>query len=76
MTWRTFSGLVVAIASFVGAASAQAGLVWSYSYSGTGVSGSGYLATTSTLTGGAYTITGISATLGTEPVESLLAPGT
>jgi len=76
MTLRAFARVLAATVWFVVAASAQAGLVWSYSYSGTGVSGSGYLATSSVLSGGAYTITGISGTLGTLPVESLLAPGT
>jgi len=76
MNFRSFARVVLATASLLVAASAQAGLVWSYSYSGAGVSGSGYLATTGALSGGAYTITGISGTLGTAPVESLLAPGT
>ena len=55
---------------------ARADLVWSYSYSGSGVSGSGYLTTSSTTSGGAYTITGISGLRGTVPLERLLAPGT
>jgi len=76
MTLRAFARGVLATVSFLVAASAQAGLVWSYSYSGAGVSGSGYLATTGALSGGAYTITGISGTLGAAPVESLLAAGT
>ena len=76
MTLRAFARAALATMSFVTASAAQAGLLWSYSYSGAGVSGSGYLATTSTLSGGAYTITGISGLLGTAPVESLLAPGT
>lgn len=55
---------------------ARADLVWSYSYSGGGVSGSGYLTTSDTTSGGAYTITGISGLRGTVPLERLLAPGT
>lgn len=51
-------------------------LLWSYSYSGVGVSGSGYLNTSDTLNGGAYTIEGISGNRGTLPVEYLLAAGT
>ncbi|ODV08261.1 MAG: hypothetical protein ABT20_12065 [Rubrivivax sp. SCN 70-15] len=58
------------------ATSAHATLVWSYAYSGAGVSANGYLTTSSTLTAGAYTITGISGKLGAVPVESLLAAGT
>ena len=76
MTLKTFARVVLATVSLVAAGAVQAGLVWSYSYSGPGVSGSGYLATTGTLSGGAYTITGISGMLGAAPVESLLAPGT
>jgi hypothetical protein len=57
-------------------AAAAIPLVWSYSYSGGGVSGSGYLTTSSTLVGGAYSITGISGSSGSLPVESLLPPGT
>jgi len=51
-------------------------LVWSYSYSGSGVTGGGYLTTSSTLVGGAYSITGISGNRGSLPVESLLPQGT
>jgi hypothetical protein len=57
-------------------ASAHAGLLWSYSYAGLGVSGSGFLTTSSTLSAGAYSITGISGNRSALPVETLLAPGT
>ena len=56
--------------------SAHAERLWSYSYSGVGVSGSGYVTSSSTLVGGAYTITGVSGLRNAVPVESLLAPGT
>ena len=70
----------VALSAFVAAIlawmpAAHAGLLWSYSYSGAGVSGNGYLTTSSTLNAGAYSITGISGTRGGLPVESLLAAG-
>lgn len=55
---------------------AQATVVWGYSYSGAGVTGSGYLATADQPVGGAYAITGISGRIGTTPVERLLAAGT
>ena len=55
---------------------AQATLLWNYSYSGAGASGSGYLTTSSNLQGGSYAITGISGMRGDQPVESLLAAGT
>ncbi len=76
MTIRDLARVAVAAVSFVVTASADAGLVWSYSYNGAGVSGSGYLMTTSTLSGGAYAITGISGMLGASPVEFLLPAGT
>ena len=69
-----FHALVAAVLAWIPAA--NAGLLWSYSYSGGGVSGSGYLTTSSTLTAGAYAITGISGNRGSLPVETLLAPGT
>lgn len=58
------------------APAAHAQLLWDYSYSGSGVSGNGYMTTTGTPIGGAYTITGVSGTRDAQPVESLLAPGT
>ena len=73
---RKFVAATAVCLSVFAAASAHAGLVWSYSYSGTGASGSGYLTTSSTLTAGAYTITGISGSLGALPVETLLSAGT
>jgi len=55
---------------------ANAALLWSYSYLGGGVTGSGYLTTSNTQTAGAYAITGISGNRGALPVEFLLAAGT
>ena len=69
----TFRALFLAFLTWIPYANAS--LLWSYSYSGSGVSGSGYLTTSSTLNGGAYSITGISGNRGLLPVESLLPPG-
>ncbi len=55
---------------------ADAVLLWSYSYSGGGVSGNGYITTSNNLVGGAYPMTGISGMRGALPVEFLLPPGT
>jgi PEP-CTERM motif len=71
---RIFYGTILALLTC--APGAQAGLLWSYSYSGLGVSGSGYLTTSGTLNAGAYEITGISGNRGLLPVETLLAAGT
>jgi len=68
--------LSLAAVILVGMPAAQAQLLWDYSYSGTGVSGTGYMTTTSTPVGGAYTITGVSGFRDGQPIESLLAPGT
>jgi len=51
-------------------------LLWSYSYSGSGISETGYITTSSTLVAGAYSITGVSGLRNSQPVESLLAAGT
>lgn len=67
--------LTNAVLAWIPAADATP-LVWSYAYSGGGVAGGGYLTTSSTLIGGAYSITGISGSRGSLPVESLLPPGT
>lgn len=67
-------GMILGLLAWV--PGAQAGLLWGYSYSGLGVSGSGYLTTSSTLNAGAYQITGISGNRGLLPVETLLAAGT
>ena len=69
------AALSTAVLAAIPAANATP-LVWSYSYSGGGVSGGGYLTTSSTLIGGAYSITGISGNRGSLPVESLLPAGT
>ena len=61
--------------SLVWIPAARAALLWNYSYSGSGVSGSGYMTTSNTPSGGAYSITGVSGNLGALPVESLLAAG-
>jgi hypothetical protein len=55
---------------------AHGALLWSYSYSGAGVTGGGYLTTSNTQSGGAYSITGISGNRGALPVEFLLSAGT
>lgn len=65
----------VSVAAFA-AMSAHATTVWSYSYAGSGVSGSGYLTTSSTATPGEYSIQGVSGNIGATPVESLLPAGT
>ena len=54
----------------------HAELLWSYSYSGSGISESGYITTSSTLVSGAYSITGVSGLRNSQPVEALLAAGT
>jgi hypothetical protein len=65
----------VCVAAFA-AMSAHATTVWSYSYAGSGVSGSGYLTTSSSATPGEYSIQGVSGNIGATPVESLLPAGT
>jgi len=74
MGWMRFAA-AAAFSLVVGAASAQT-TVWSYSYTGSGVSGSGYLATSSTATPGRYAIEGVSGKVGALPVEMLLSAGT
>jgi hypothetical protein len=61
---------------FAGIPLAHGALLWSYSYSGGGVAGGGYLTTTNTQSGGAYSITGISGNRDALPVEFLLSAGT
>ena len=75
MRWIRLAAAAALLSGVVGA-SAQPTTVWSYSYAGSGVSGSGYLATTSTATPGEYAIDGVSGKVGTLPVETLLSAGT
>lgn len=72
---KLLAAVTVCVATFTTMPS-HATTVWSYSYAASGVSGSGYLATSSTATPGEYAIQGVSGKIGTTPVESLLAAGT
>jgi hypothetical protein len=76
MSRLSFGATIAASLFLAFAAPANATAVWGYSYAGTGVSGSGYLTTSSAPVAGAYPITGISGSVGATPVESLLAAGT
>jgi hypothetical protein len=71
-----FGASVFALALCAGLSDAQADQAWSYSYSGTGVSSSGYITTSNNLVGGSYAITGVSGLQNGLPVEYLLAAGT
>ena len=75
MSPRHFLAATAVSLGLIALSPAHAGMVWSYNYSGAGASGSGYLATTSTLSGGTYDITGISGKVGSAPILSLLAAG-
>ena len=56
---------------------AHAGLLWTYSYTGGGADGSGYITTSGTTdASGGYDITGVSGYRNGTPIESLLAAGT
>ena len=83
----TATGLSIALGlAITGASSsARADLLWDFSYTGTGLTGtgaaapaisaSGQLTTTDTLVGGAYTITGITGMRNGVAISALLAPG-
>jgi len=51
-------------------------LVFSYAYTGNGIAGAGFITTTDTLVGGAYTATEIEGLRNASSVTGLLAPGT
>ena len=69
--------LALSLLMAAGIPAAEANLLWGYSYSGAGgVSGIGYITTSSHLHNGAYAITGISGERSDIPIEYLLAPGT
>lgn len=68
--------LALTAVTLCGIQTAHGELLWNYSYSGSGISESGYMTTSGTLVGGAYSITGVSGIRNGQPVESLLAAGT
>lgn len=61
----------------LGSLSANAtSILWNFNYSGTGVNASGVLTTDSTLSGGAYSITGITGQRNGQAILSLVPAGT
>lgn len=76
MTRAMLSGAIISVMALFGLSEARADQAWSYSYSGSGVSGSGYIITPNNLSSGSYAINGLSGSQNSSPIISLLAPGT
>jgi hypothetical protein len=66
---------LIASGCLTGVSAEASPLIFSYSYTGAGVAGAGFLTTTDVLVGGAYTITDIQGLRNVLPLTGLVPPG-